>query len=353
MTLASNSLSEIQLIPYIIRRLLFLPVVMFGVTVIIVLLLQLLGPAERAIAFITNPQQLVHLQAIIKQYGLDQPFYIQYWNWLVAAVHGNLGYSRVTSEPVLTTIAIRFPRTLQLALLSVIPVVGVGIWLGTAAALHRDKFIDQFTRILSIFGWSLPTFVLGIWLLVIFYGWLGIFPPGPYSNTYSIYLATGDIKSYTHLYLLDAILNWRWDYFWDVFKHMILPVVTLSVVLSAQIMRVMRGSLLDVLSQDYVRTARSKGLPERVVNYKHARRNALIPVLTLSGFVLIGLLSGVIITETIFGYPGLGQWVATAATQLDYASIMGFALLAGFVVTVANLLVDIMYAVVDPRIRYS
>jgi peptide/nickel transport system permease protein len=327
---------------------------MFGVTVIIVLLLQLLDPAQRAIAFIRSPHQLVHLQAIIQQYGLDKPFYVQYWNWLMAAVHGNLGYSRVTSEPVLTTIVQRFPRTAQLAVLSIIPVVGVGIWLGTAAALHRDKFIDQFTRVLSIFGWSLPTFVLGIWLLVIFYGGLNILPPGPYTTTtYSIPLATGDIKSYTHAYMLDAILNWRWDYFWDAFKHMILPVITLSVVLSAQVMRVMRGSLLDVLNQDYVRTARSKGLPEQVVNYKHARRNALIPVLTLSGFVLIGLLSGVVITETIFNYPGLGQWVARAATQLDYASVMGFALLAGFVVTVANLLVDIMYALVDPRIRYS
>lgn len=341
------------MLSFIVRRLLFLPVVMFGVTLIIVLLMQLLTPAQRAASYVKSPAQMQNLEAIIKQYRLDDPWYVQYGTWISQAFQGNFGYSITAKKPVLDAVLERFPRTAQLALLAIFPVVGVGIWLGTAAALNRDRLIDQVTRVMSIFGWSIPTFVLGIWLLVIFYGWLNILKPGPYSARFEIEIATRAITLYTNAYLVDAILNWRWDFFWDALKHMILPVITLAVVSSAQIMRVMRSSLLDALGQDYVRTARAKGLSEHSVNLKHARRNALIPIVTLSGFTLISLMSGVVITETIFNYPGLGSWGANAATQLDYASILGFAVFTAFVVVVANLIVDILYAVVDPRIRYT
>jgi peptide/nickel transport system permease protein len=312
------------LLAFVVRRLLFLPVVFFGVTVIIVLLMQLLTPAQRAVAFVRSDAQLRNLPAIIRQYGLDQPFYVQYWNWLREASQGNFGYSRVTRQPVWTTIRARFPATIELAV----------------AAL------------LSILGWSLPTFVMGIWLLVIFYGGFGLFPPGQMSTQYAIQVASGGFERYTGFMTLDALLNGRFDIFWDVLKHLVLPVITLTIVSSAQIMRVMRSSLLDALSQDYVRTARAKGLRESVVNRKHARRNALIPILTLSGFTLIGLLNGVVITETIFAYPGLGNWLASAATQLDYAAILGGAVFTAAIVVVANLIVDVLYGLVDPRIRY-
>ncbi len=352
------------MLPFIIRRLFFLPVVFFGVTIIIVLLMQLLTPYQRAAAFARSEQQARNLDAIIQQYGLDDPWYMQYGRWLGQVAQGNLGYSRVTAEPVLTTIRKRFPPTLELALFAIIPVIGAGIWFGTAAALNRDKFIDQLTRVLSIVGWSLPTFVFGIWLLVIFYGGLGEFlkdfagglfrvEPGRLSTPYIIELASGNFRSYTGLMTIDALLNGRLDIFWNAILHLILPVTTLAVVASAQIMRVMRSSLLDTLSQDYVRTARAKGLEESVVNIKHARRNALIPVLTLAGFVLTGLISGVVITETIFNYPGLGQWAASAAVQLDYAAVLGFAVFLSMVVVIANLLVDVMYGIIDPRIRYD
>jgi peptide/nickel transport system permease protein len=341
------------MLAFILRRLLFLPVVMFGVTLIIVLLMQLLTPAQRASSYVRSPAQLQNLEVIIEQYGLNDPWYVQYGSWVSQAFQGNFGYSITAKKPVLDAIRERFPRTAQLALLAIFPVVGVGIWLGTAAALHRDRLVDQVTRIISIFGWSIPTFVLGIWLLIIFYGWFDILKPGPYSARYEIEVATRSITLYTNAYLLDALLNLRLDFFWDALKHLILPVITLAVVSSAQIMRVMRSSLLDALNQDYVRTARAKGLPENVVNLKHARRNALIPIVTLSGFTLISLMSGVVITETIFNYPGLGSWGANAATQLDYASILGFAVFTAFIVVVANLVVDILYAVVDPRIRYT
>lgn len=342
------------MVSFILRRLLLLPLVFFGVTLFIVLLMQLLSPYQRAASYVRNEQQARNIPAIIEQYGLEDPWYLQYGRWVGQVLQGNLGYSRTTSEPVLTTIRKRFPPTLELALYSILPIIGVGVWLGAAAALNRDRFIDQATRVISIVGWSLPTFVLGIWLLVIFYGGLGWFQPGRVSTQYVVELAGGrGFDHYTGLLTLDAILNWRWDVFWDALMHLVLPVITLATVSSAQIMRVMRSSLLDELGQDYVRTARAKGLEERIVNNKHARRNALIPVITLSGFVLIGLINGVVVTETIFNYPGLGQWAAESAVNLDYASVLGFAVFTALAVVLANLLVDVLYGIIDPRIRYD
>ena len=339
---------------FIVRRLLLLPVVFVGVTLAIVLLMQLLTPYQRAAAYVQSEQQIRQIPAIIEQFGLEDPWYMQYGRWLGQVFEGNLGYSRTSREPVLTTLQRRFPVTLELALIAIIPVLGVGITMGTAAALNRDRFFDQFTRVVSVIGWSLPTFVLGIWLLVIFYGWLGWFQPGRISTRFAVELAgASGFTSYTRMLTIDSLLNGRLDIFLDALKHMVLPVVTLAVVQSAQIMRVMRSSLLDALGQDYVRTARAKWLPDRVVTRKHARRNALIPVITLSGFVLIGLINGVVITETIFNYPGLGQWAAAAATNLDYASVLGFAIFTAMMVVFANLLVDVLYGIVDPRIRYE
>ena len=342
---------------FIVRRILYLPLVFIGVTLAIVLLMQLLSPTERAATFVTSPAQLKNIEAIVKEYGLDKPWYDQYWRWLKEAAHGNLGYSQVASTTVVKAIETRFPRTMTLALAALFPIVGVGIWLGTAAALNRDKVVDQISRVVAIVGWSLPTFVLGIWLLVIFYGGLGWFQPGMLTTNDSIRLsnelANGTFHEYTGFLIIDTLVNGSFHMFLDFVWHLILPVITLSAVTSAQIMRVMRSSLLDALGQDYVRTARSKGLSERAVNNKHARRNALIPVLTVSGFTIILLFNGVVITETIFSFPGMGQWLANAATQLDYAAVLGGAVFTAIVVVLANLTVDVLYALVDPRIRYN
>src|SRR5690606_19978880 len=257
--------------------------------------MQLLTPYQRAAAFAQSEQQTRQIDSIIEQYGLTDPWYSQYYRWMSEVFKGNLGFSRTTSEPVLATLKERFPATLELALLAIIPVLGVGIWTGTAAALNRDKLVDQVARVASIIGWSLPTFVLGIWLLVIFYGALGWFQPGRVSTVYAIQMAgaNSDFTTYTRMLTIDALLNGRFDIFLNALRHMVLPVITLAVVLSAEGRRVMRASLLDALGQDYARTARDKGLTERVVPHKHARRNALIPVITLTGFVLIGLINGV------------------------------------------------------------
>ena len=341
------------MVAFIIRRILFLPVVFFGVSIFIILLMQLLSPTQRAATYVRSEAQMRNIGAIIEQYGLDKGPQVQYWNWLKQVAQGNLGFSRASGEPVLDAFKRRFPNTLELAILSFIPTIGLGIWFGSIAALNRDKFLDQLSRLTSIFLWSLPTFVLAIWLLVIFYGGLGWFGLGQLSIGHSLEVIRSGFTRYTGFMTLDALLNGRFDIFIDVLYHLVLPVVTLVAIQSAQIVRVMRSSLLDTLSQDYVRTARAKGLQEAVVNRKHALRNALIPIVTLAGFTIVGLLNGVIITETVFAYPGLGKWLADAAVQLDTAAVLAGAVFTGILVVLANLLADVLYAVVDPRIRYS
>lgn len=286
---------ELVMLTFIVRKLLTLPLLLFAITLIIFALLQFLSPTKRAATFIQNEQQAKNIAQIIQQYGLDQPLYIQYGIWLREVLKGNLGYSRASNEPVLTTIKKRLPASIELALYALFPVIGVGFWLGTVAALNKNKLIDQFLRITAVLGWSIPTFIAAIWLLVIFYGELGWFGIGRISSKFITEIADGTISTPTGFMTIDAILNRRFDLLIDAFLHLTLPVITLAIVLNAQIMRVMRSSLLEELSKDYVRTARAKGLPTSMVNLKHARRNALIPVITLSGLTVVSLFNGVIV----------------------------------------------------------
>lgn len=338
---------------FIVRRLLSLPVVLFAVSLLVVGLLQLLSPAQRATAFITSEQQAQNIDRIIEAHGLDRSFPVQYWSWLTEALQGNLGYTRSANMTVAQAISTLLPATAELAIFSVVPVIAIGIWMGTISAVKRDTIIDQVARVLAILGWSLPTFVFGIWILATLYGGLGWFGIGRVSGPFITEFARGEITQYTRFMTIDAILNRRPDLLWDALVHLVLPVTTLSVVVTAQIMRVMRGSLLDSLSQDYVRTARAKGLSTRIVNLKHARRNALIPVITLSGLTIANLLNGTVVVETIFNFRGLGLWFATAAVQVDIPAVIGYGLIVAIIIVIANLFVDVIYAIVDPRIRYD
>jgi peptide/nickel transport system permease protein len=339
---------------FILRRILALPLVMLAVTVLIVGLLQFLTPAERAVAFINNENQMRNLERIIKEKGLDQPFHVQYWSWLKGAVKGDLGFSKASGKTVVQTMRERFPATLELSLYAIIPVIGFGVWFGTIAGLRKNQLPDQLARIISVIGFSLPTFVLGILLLVVFYGFWGILPGfGRLSTENDLALLIDPIPQRTGLLTVDALLAGRFNIFVDALKHLILPVVTLVVVSSATILKVMRSNIIEVLRSDYVRTARAKGLPDRVVNLKHARRNALLPIITLGGFTTIGLLGGVLFTETIFAYPGIGSWAADAAGKFDVPAVMGFALLSAVIVVVVSTAVDILYGLVDPRVRFD
>jgi peptide/nickel transport system permease protein len=354
------------MVNYIIRRLLLVPLLLFGVTVLIFSMLQFLDPVERAALYIRDvPRNDKQVQAIITQYGLDKPLYQQYWRWLVGHVDkitgvrkggilfGDFGYSRTASQPVADLISSRFPNTLDLTLWAVAPVILVGIWLGVQAAVHQNGFIDQAARIFSIVGTSFPTFVFGLLMLMIFYANLQWFPPGRVSDWANQILYSGDFRSYTKLLTFDALLNGRLDIFWDAMRHMLMPILTLSYISWATFLRVTRSSMLETLRMEYVTTARAKGLSEHDVIFKHAQPNAMIPVVTMAGLEVVLLLGGVVITETVFNYPGIGQAAANAAAQLDVITTLGFALFNGFILIVANLVVDVLYAVVDPRVRLS
>lgn len=337
---------------FILRRLLLLPFVAIGVTMLVFALLQFLSPAMRASLYITDPKQFSALPDIIRKYHLDQPAYVQYWDWVRQVWHGDLGWSQTAREPVLDAIRGYFPATLELGIYSFAFILGIGIWLGTASAVNKDRLIDHISRFTSISGASLPTFVWALLLLMIFYGHFGWFPPGRLSLNADLFVRGGQFHPYTGLITIDALLNGRWWIFWDALRHLVLPVLTLTYYLTAVLVRITRSSMLETLRTDYVRTARAKGLDQRVVVDKHARRNALIPVITLASYLLfVNLLAGVVITETVFNYPGIGRWGVGASQQLDIAAVTGFALLLASLVVAGNLLSDILYAFFDPRIR--
>ncbi len=352
---------------YIIRRLLLLPVILFGVTVLVFLMLLPLSPSDRASLYVRDiPKNPAEMDAIIRRYGLDDPFYEQYWHWLVGRwddgsqqwiggiLRGDFGFSRVAAEPVSTVIMRRFPRTVELALWAILPIIGVGVWLGVQAAVHHNRPFDQGARVFAIIGYSFPAFVFGLLVLMFFYAKLHWFPPGYLSDAFVEVVADPvQFHGYTGLITIDALLNARFDIFVDALRHMILPVITLSYIDWALLLKVSRSSMLESLRQEYVTVARAKGLSERSVIFGHALPNALIPVITLSGLTFIGLLNGVVITETIFNYPGMGSMAASAAAQLDVITVLAFVLFSSALLVLANLVVDVLYAFVDPRVRLS
>jgi len=332
-----------------------LPVVLIGVTLLIFMLLQLLSPFSRLAMFITDPNQLKQgpeqLQEMVEALGLDDPAPVQYWRWIKQVLGGDLGWSESARQPVVSALKSRLPGTLELALLAVIPVIFGGIWLGKLTAVYQNRPFDHIGRVVAIVGWSFPTFVFGLLAIMIFYGVLGWFPPGRISIG-ALRIVTSDaFTSYTGMYTIDGILNGDWYVVGDALRHLIMPVVTLAYLSWALIMRVMRSSMLEAMRQDYVTTARAKGLSEKVVVNKHARRNALLPVTTIAGTMFAGLMGGVVITETVFNRPGLGRFAASAATQLDIPSVLGFALFNGILFVTMNLIVDVLYAYFDPRVR--
>jgi dipeptide transport system permease protein len=342
----------LELRSYIIRRLLLLIPVLFGVTLFIFAITMMFSPIERASLYVTSARQMSDIPLIIETYGLDQPFFVQYANWIGQVFSGNLGWSRVVGMPVWDAIWSFLPATLELAIFATPLIILMGIFLGTQAAAHKDRPVDHGTRVMAIFGWSLPTFWLGLILLMVFYGYFrGLLPPSRLSIQMDMVVNSVEFIRYTHINTIDAILNLNGPVFLDALRHLVLPVITLSVTQVAFIMRLMRSSMLESLGKGYILTARAKGLAERVVVNKHARRNALIPVITVSGYVFAGMANGVVITETIFTYKGIGWWAWQSAVRLDIASVLGFALFNAVLFVLVNLVVDILYTRVDPRVR--
>ncbi len=340
------------MIAYIIRRLLLLPIVLIGLSFLLFAMMQLLSPRDRLGTYVRDPAQLKQGQEVLKQlmekYGLNDPIWVQYGRWLRNVFHGNLGYSESANMEVMQALKRFLPATAQLALFAVIPVIFGGIWLGVLSAVHHNGIIDHTTRIIALTGWSLPTFVMGLLLLMLFYRW---FPPGELSIWAARIVDSPQFVRYTGMNAIDAILNGNLAVLGDALRHLVLPVFTLAYIQWALLLRVMRSSMLETLRQDYITTARAKGLKEKVVIKKHARANALLPVITIAGVMVAGLLRGVVITETIFNYHGLGLFAVQAAQQLDFPAIIGFALFTGILMIMANLIVDLLYAYIDPRVK--
>ncbi|MCD6487758.1 MAG: ABC transporter permease [Desulfurococcales archaeon] len=328
---------------YIIRRLAtFIPTIL-GILLLVFIISHAI-PANPARLWAGGEKAKPEVvEAIKKKYHLDKPYHIQFMLYLNDLIHGDWGQSPMTKRPVLEDLADYFPATFELALVSGILIMLIGIPLGLVSAFKRNTWIDHVVRILALVGVSMPVFWLAIILQWIFYYELDVFP------------ATGRGISpshvYTGLYLLDSILSLDWKAFIVNLQHIILPALTLAFAGIGVIARITRNSVLEVLSSDYIDFAEAKGLVG-LQFYRHVVKNASIPVITVLGLQFGMLMAGAVITETIFAWPGIGSYTVNAISSLDYPAIMGSTLLIGLVFITVNLLVDIFYAIVDPRIRF-
>ncbi len=332
---------------YITRRVLLLPPMLVGITLLSFVLSHAV-PADPISANLgeqaaANPAVVA---AFRQRWGLDRPLPQQYVVYLVHLARGDMGVSISTHQPVAIDLQQHLPATIELAMAAMILSLILGIPLGIVSAVRRDSVIDQISRGGSLVGVSMPVFWLGLVALLIFYARLGWVPsPGQLSPRLPRPpFVTGFI-------ILDALLAGQGHTARDAIAHLALPALVLGSYSVGVITRMMRGSMLDVLGEDYVRTARAKGLPRVVVTLRHAARNALLPVLTVIGLSFGGLLSGAVVTETVFAWPGLGSYAFRSATSLDFPAIMGVGVIVASVYVLVNLLVDIAYAMVDPRIR--
>ncbi|MCC0022073.1 MAG: ABC transporter permease subunit [Nitratireductor sp.] len=285
-------------------------------------------------------------EALMKQFGYDRPIWVQYWDYLNGLLHGDLGQSLVTKKPVLDEFMQLFPATVELALCAIILAIVIGIPAGIIAASRRGSFVDQSIMGTALVGYSMPIFWWGLLLIIVFSGWLQWTPvSGRISLLYFFPQVTGFMT-------IDSLLSGQKGAFTSAVSHLILPTIVLATIPLAVIARQTRSSMLEVLGEDYVRTARAKGLSERRVIGIHALRNAMIPVITVIGLSVGTLLAGAILTETIFSWPGIGKWMVDSITRRDYPVVQSGLLLIAAVVMVVNLLVDMTYGLINPRIRH-
>jgi peptide/nickel transport system permease protein len=331
---------------YVARRLIQVLPVLLGVSVLVFVGMHLIpgDVAQLLLGDKGTPEQLARLR---HQLGLDQPIYVQYARFLAGILQGDFGDSIRTRQPVTWEIGQALPVTIQLSLAALLFAVTIGLVLGVIAARRPHSALDTGTMVFVLIGISMPVFWTGILLLLLFggiLGWLplsGVLDPGM------------TVRSITGMPLVDAILAGDWGVARSAALHLILPGVTLGGAFMATIARMARSSMLDVLGLDYVRTARAKGVHEQRVVRRHALWNALLPVVTLIGLQLGLLLSGAVLTETIYGLPGLGRLTITSVLARDYPVVQGVVLIGAVIFVLANLAVDILYAWLDPRIRYS
>ncbi|WP_041082693.1 ABC transporter permease [Thermotoga profunda] len=330
---------------FIIRRLFLMLLVLFGVSVLVFVIAKVI-PADPVGAILGGNAPIDLVEDMKRRLGLDKPLMNQFADYMLGLLKGDLGVSLKSNRPVIKDIANFFPATLELSICATVLSVILGIFLGILSAVYRNKFIDHFARVFSILGVSMPVFWTGLLLLLLFYFRLGWLP-----GTGRLGLFITPPTKYTGLYLIDSLISLNFEAFKDALAHLVLPSIVLGYSATASIARITRSSMLDVLRQDFIRTAKAKGIGRRLVIYRHALRNALIPVVTIIGLTFGGLLEGAVLTETIFGWPGLGRYIVNSLLLLDYPAIMGGTLFVAIIYSLVNLIVDIIYATLDPRMR--
>ena len=300
-------------------------------------------PASLKLGLHASAESLARLR---QEMGLADPWPVQYWHWFDGALHGNLGRSYLTGSSVTQEILTRFPATLELAAASMAIAVPVGLIVGTLSAVRSHTVVDNLSMLGGLLGISIPTFWLGVLLIIVFAVWLGWVPV---AGSIDVHLGVYPITGFS---LIDGFLEEGWVGFLDALRHLVLPALTLCGWPLAIMARHMRSSLLEVLHQDYTRTARAKGLRVLPLVWRHAFPNALIPVVTVVALETGYLLGGAVITETVFAWPGIGNLTIQALAARDYMLVQGTVLLFALVFAALNVLADVSYAVLDPRIRY-
>jgi peptide/nickel transport system permease protein len=335
------------LISFFLRRLVGFVAVMIGVSIITFALSHVV-PADPAVVALGDHATDSQISAFRALYGLDKPVPQQYWNYVTGLASGDLGTSLRTRRPVSADLRDFFPATLELSLTALLFSILIGVPAGVASATARNRLPDHIVRIVSLVGGSLPIFWLGLVLIGFFYGRLGWLPGGARIDKF-----IPPPPTVTGLFTVDSLLAGNSKAFWSSAQHLLLPALTLGYFSTAIIARMMRSSMLEVLNQDYVLAARAKGQREWKVVWRHAARNALIPTVTTIGVTFGSLLSGAVLTETIFSWPGLGRYATASAISLDFPAVMGVTLLAALVYTAANFTVDLGYHWLDPRIRHG
>jgi peptide/nickel transport system permease protein len=331
---------------YAVRRALTVIPVLLGVSILVFGFIHMIpgDPAQTMLGERATPEKIA---AVRERLGLDLPIYEQYFLYLKKLLRGDLGVSIVRGDPVATDLLRRFPATVELAISAVCLAILLGIPVGIVSAVWRNTMVDSVSRVWALVGVSMPIFWLGVMLAWIFGVQLRWLPIGFRLDTGTAF------QPWTNLVILDTVLQGNWAALLDALRHLVLPACALATIPLAIIARMTRASMLEVLSRDYVRTAQAKGLSQATVILQHALRNALLPVLTVVGLQIGRLLAGAILTETIFSWPGIGLWVYEAIESRDYAIVQGASLFIAVIFVTVNLLTDLLYAAVDPRIKYD
>ncbi|MBM4431009.1 MAG: ABC transporter permease [Chloroflexi bacterium] len=332
---------------YMLRRILLTVPLLLGLTILTFVIAQVV-PVDPVLAMLgesaaADPEIVATFR---RKWGFDQPLPVQYFTYVTRLLHGDLGVSVSTRRPVRDDLGRFFPATVELASTALLFSITLGLPLGIVGALKHNSWPDHVTRVVSVLGSCVPVFWLGLVLLFIFYAQLN-WLPGPGRLDPRMAAPEGP----TGLYTVDSLLTGNWPVFVSALRHLILPGIVLGGAWLGLTARMIRSSLLEVLHEGYITTARSKGLPERAVFCRHALPNALIPTVTVLGLTVGGLMAGAVLTETIFSWPGVGRYIVAAAQANDFSAIMGVTLIIGAIYIFVNLFVDILYHVLDPTIR--